>query len=172
MSQPAKQMLVAFIMVLAANLGFWYLAVIPQEDRVTALASRARAAAPNTVPDTQAALVQAQKDIQDIRLKLPSYAEIPQVLETIATLAREKRLTPGPMVFQPKKTDRLNLVEYVSSVTVTGTYDDLKAFLAGIQGQPSLCAVTQLAFTRDPETPGRVTLKAGLSIYCQGHDHG
>lgn len=175
MSTQIKIISAVLVLILGLNIGWWAVFSNSYSKEIAVLqrqygALRSTSLSPeDTRADTE--LIQAEKDLEEMRKQLPPYYDAPKIIETISSLATSKHLTFEPMQFTPEKTERLNLWKYQCRLTVSGTYDRIKAFIAEIASITPLSTITDLVFDAVPDQPGTVTSKMNLLVFCRGEDN-
>ncbi|MDJ0855294.1 MAG: hypothetical protein QNI89_14265 [Desulfobacterales bacterium] len=88
----------------------------------------------------------------------------PERLNALEALFRRNNLDPKGLSFRSERVNGLPLVRFVSTIKISGDYDNLKALLNGIRQIPGLFCIEDLAITKDRKA-GQLIVKMDLVAY-------
>lgn len=103
--------------------------------------------------------------------RIPSTKEVDVVLDQVATIARESKLTIPKIKAQPMiATSKFK--EQPLEMTVTGDGDDFYEFLLRIEKLQRITRILDMKLERSEDTNGAIEAQFTLSIYFQTEEQG
>ncbi|SLM28658.1 hypothetical protein MTBBW1_1430030 [Desulfamplus magnetovallimortis] len=109
----------------------------------------------------------ARHQLDSVRLALPQFHEFPYVISDINDLLEKNNLVSSGMIFKPVLTDKLDLWKFASSLSVEGSYQNLKSFIAGFQAMPGINTISRVVFNKEKKESGSITLEVDIAVYCR-----
>lgn len=97
--------------------------------------------------------------------RLPQKVAFTEKAAEIDQLLRKNGLRVEKMSFTPSEAKELALWEYATTLSVKGSYDGLKGFLADLQNSPSLFSIEKLSFEKDLEDNGPLEMTLSLATF-------
>jgi Tfp pilus assembly protein PilO len=156
------------ILILLFNLGYYAIHVQRQKDEIKKLQiiySQKRNPGQGYPGQEFASYMVAQLDLNIFRAKLPPKEKFVVLVKELNELLHRHGLDAGRMAFRPEEVASLKLWKYTSTFGVSGTYTQLKGFIADLQNSPSLFSLDNLSFLNRSNDGERVDMTLQISTY-------
>lgn len=113
------------------------------------------------------AFVQAQQDYQRFSLLLPSNRVFSELIGELYTLAGKCNLEIGQISYTPKLLPDSGVLSYALKFSITGTYDELKRFVYGLEESQRVVVIEQMLLNAAKNREGEelVTLDMNLTTF-------
>lgn len=107
-----------------------------------------------------------REDLETFLQALPRMTNISDKARELRSFLSENRIASGEIRFNTGREEGLSVWKYSTTLSISGTYPDIKQFLADIQESPSLFAIEHLSFQRKAPT-GVVSAGIRIATYCR-----
>lgn len=107
-----------------------------------------------------------RKELEAFLQALPRMTNISDKAREIRSLLADNHIASGEIRFSTEREKTVPLWKYSTTLSISGTYPDMKQLLADIQGSPSLLAIEHLSFQRNGSA-GRVSAGLRIATYCR-----
>jgi Tfp pilus assembly protein PilO len=186
---PREQLILWFLGVLVASVGFYYLVWSPKLKEINAVSAQLKSKRTELVQlQAQAArkdeverrFQSLQREVAETEAKLPTSREIPILLVQLEGLASQvgANLTlirpggaPAPGGQQPAKpgaapspAQGLGLQQFSLELNAEGPFDTVQGFVRGIENFPRFIAMSDLKITPLPSKPGESPERPRLAV--------
>lgn len=155
----------ALLAVNLLGLLFNLLVVTPQLDRaerelvdVQRQLRRGESASPRQ------AYAQGSTDLARFRLLLPSNRNFSELIGDLYALAASCNLEIGQISYAPKALPETEMLSYALKFSVTGTYDELKRFVYGLEASQRIVVLDQMVLNAARGEEGEALVTLGLSL--------
>lgn len=109
---------------------------------------------------------QGLKDLKLFRTLLPSMRDFSQLIGDLYALANQSNLEISQISYAQKEIPQSDILTSALKFSLTGTYDELKRFVYGLEISPRLFTIDQMTLTSSiVEGEGVVTLNLSLTTY-------
>ena len=155
--------------ILVVNILFYYFFIRHQEETIAHLErqySLARRASLHKGGGGLESLRQTKRRLDSFIAAVPQEAAFPQLVHQVYGMIQKAGLSSSTMAFKPQQVGRLSMVRYASSFKVTGTYGQIKRFLAELLDSKSLLCIDGFVLQRD-KASNRVSMTLKLSLYLR-----
>lgn len=165
-----KLILLVVIFVACLGLGYWYdisdlqvkkQSVVTKEQELRKQFERMAFKAAN-LDAYRKQMVEMEESFGALVSQLPTDTEVPGLLEDITNKGLENGLEIESIQLQPERTLEF-YVELPISISVTGSYHDMAAFVSGIAGLPRI--VTLHNFSIEEQRDGSLAMKIVAKTY-------
>ncbi len=159
------------VFIIFCNLVVKFFIIDNQTQRIFFLQKRVMAMRSDSSLALEKSKQQRSKQHKEINLIM---GEIPKVLSfseyavKIRSLIDDNQLSiNGSLVFSPGKVQNPSLLIYDTKFIVTGTYPDIKQFIAELQNLKGIKHLNSINMTRNTEDNTRISLGLKLSIFLK-----
>jgi Tfp pilus assembly protein PilO len=104
--------------------------------------------------------------LETFRESLPGMSNLSDKARELRSFLHKNRITSGKILFAPDRKEGLSLWKYSSTLSVYGTYEDIKGLLSDIQGSPSLFCIEHLSLAKETKQ-GQVNMGLRIATYCR-----
>ncbi|MFH2066784.1 MAG: hypothetical protein ABIK15_16415 [Pseudomonadota bacterium] len=104
--------------------------------------------------------------LETFRESLPGMSNLSDKARELLQFLLKNRVTSGKIVFTPDRKEGLSLWKYSTTLSVYGTYEDIKGLLSDIQESPSLFCVEHLSLAKEAKQ-GQVNMGLRIATYCR-----
>lgn len=115
----------------------------------------------------QQAYEQGAKDYAQFRALLPSLRNFSELIGDLYGLANKSNLEISQIGYVQKELPESDIMSYALKFTLTGSYDELKRFIYGLEESKRLVAIEQISLNaaKGDEGDSLVTLSLSLTTY-------
>ena len=103
--------------------------------------------------------------LSGFKAQLHPKAGFTEVVREFFDIMHKQGLSVEKMSYKPQSIDFKGLLKYSTSVTLTGNYPRLKAFLAGVQNSGQLFCIEKVSFVNRSAERELVDLNLTISTY-------
>lgn len=157
-------------LLLAANLVFRMTILRSQQNEISRQIRTYESLRTSRVPGQDQAgyhrYESGRKELETFLQALPRMPNISDKARELRSLLNDNHISSGEIRFSTGREDALSLWKYSTTLSISGTYPDMKRFLAAIQGSASLFAIEHLSFERR-ESAGTVSAGLRIATYCR-----
>ena len=149
---------IAFGLLIAANVFFYFIFVTHQKDSVREVQNRyklKRQTGTLEKSDHHHSLIKTKEMLAGFKAQLHPKAGFTEVVREFFDIMHKQGLSVEKMSYKPQSIDFKGLLKYSTSVTLTGNYPRLKAFLAGVQNSGQLFCIEKVSFVNRSSTRRR-----------------
>ena len=107
-----------------------------------------------------------RKELETFLEALPRMPNISDRARELRSMLHNNQIVSNEIRFSTGREEALSLWKYSTTLSLSGTYPDMKRFLADIHGSPGLFAIEHLSFERR-ESPGMVNAGLRIATYCR-----
>jgi len=155
--------------ILIMNILFYYFFVRSQQDNIARLEKQYSLVRKGKVvkgANRLQGLIQARKSLDAFMAAVPEESTFPQLVHQVYGMIQKNGLNSSTMAFKPERAGHLSMTRYATSFKVTGTYSQIKHFLAELLDSKSLFCID--GFVLEKKSEGRkVTMTLNLSLYLK-----
>ncbi|MGD9733023.1 MAG: type 4a pilus biogenesis protein PilO [Desulfamplus sp.] len=164
------------LIVIFCNFIFMFTTIDKQSREIDSLGAAYLKARSKTDPDyiLQSAARKARNDLDSVITAIPAFHKFPYVVKDISGLVENNNLTSSVLIFNPVKTERLDMWQYNSQFSVTGSYTEIKSFIAQFQQINGINTISRLSFSKVTQKDeqlyqnNKINLDISTALYCRG----